>query len=339
MADIGEHMPCSLRESKMDGQRVLTLENGAIRVRIDVDRGAHIFEVTDKRTNVDLLYKDPKGLANHDVGGWYELFPNAGKSCSYGGLAVPGHGDVRNLPWQYRMLESDPQTIRLLMRTESKVLPLALERTVAIHRGLPVLYVAETVANRSEEDQPYLWGHHVTFGQPFIGPECRIDLPVCRLFKRPDYGNESSRLAEGASGSIGDMPGKAGDRVDLSYFPSEPSSEMLFIDGMREHWYNVFNEKIGVGASLAWDSATFPYLWWWEENEAALQAPFNGKVRGMALEPQSSDVPILAKAVSEGRAPILPAGQQRDAWLTLVVHHDPRRVCSVTKEGRVTNED
>ncbi|WP_409344933.1 DUF4432 family protein [Paenibacillus sp. MBLB4367] len=326
---------CKLTQHTMDGHCVLTLENDAIRVSIDVDHGAHLFEMTDKRTNIDVMYKDPKGLS-YDVGGWYELFPNAGTGCSYKGSDVPGHGDVQHLPWTFMIEQESEEEIRVHLRTESKVRPFALEKTVALKKGQASLHIAEKITNLSGEAEPYLWGHHVTFGAPFVSPYSRIDLPGCRVFDQPDYHPNNSRLLSGASGTLDRMPGKRGEKVDNTYFAAEPFNEMLFIDELQEHWYNVFNEQAGLGFALAWDGVVFPYLWLWQEHHSEQEEPFGGQLYAMALEPQASNAPTLSKAVSKGQAPVLEAGQSAETWLTVVMHANRDRVKSVNREGGLT---
>jgi galactose mutarotase-like enzyme len=324
---------CFFETRIIEDHVVLHLENEHISIGIDVDQGAHIYQLIDKKTNVDFLYKDPKGLAKHDIGGWYELFPNAGKACRFNDKDIPGHGDVRSAAWSYRIDHESLAEIQLTLEVTSSVLPFKLEKKIGIRKDLPCLFISEKITNLSSETQPYLWGHHVTFGSPFISPECRIDLPECRVYKRHDYGNEATRLAPNASGTIKSMLGKNGSSLDLTYFSSETCSEMLFINELAGHWYNLFNEKLTVGCALSWHGAAFPYLWLWQENRAAQHPPFLGRTVGMALEPQSSNVPILANAHEEKRAPMLQAGQSLESYLTMTVHNNANLVQFVSKEG------
>lgn len=327
---------CMLTERIAYGHQVLTLENETIRLSVDVDQGAHLFELIDKASGIDVLYKDPLGLSDHNIGGWYELFPNAGKACQYDGSDIPSHGDVRYLPWTYAIEAHSSEEVRVALWTTSRVRPFTLRKTISIRQQVSAVCVTEQITNDSAGDEPYLWGHHVTFGAPFISADTRIDLPPCRIYGLPEYDAAASRVVQASSGTLTDMPGRRGGSVDFSYFPAEPASEMLFIDELQAHWYNVFNERSHVGFALAWDCSAFPALWLWQENRAALQPPFNGQVYGMALEPQSAPTPILANAVAKGQAPTLKAGQSKLSWLTAVLHHQPERVKRVSKQGELT---
>lgn len=305
----------------------MTMENGLIRVSVDMDRGAHIYDITDALSGLNVLYRDPKGVAHHDVGGWYELFPNAGRGCAVDGAALPKHGDVRDLPWRRRIVEASERAVVIRLEVSSVALPFRLTRTMSMSAGRAQLDITETIENVGNRPLPYLWGHHITFGAPFVDKRCRIDLPpTCVLSKRPEYGNEASRLAPDAVGTLGALPGKDGRLLDCAYFPAERCSEMWFADRPGEYWFNVFNEGLQLGCAVVWDGGAFPALWIWQEHGAAAQPPFDGNTRGLALEPQSSGVPVLAEAVREKRAPVLAGGASRKAWLTWILHRDPRRM-------------
>ncbi|MBP1996588.1 DUF4432 family protein [Paenibacillus eucommiae] len=323
-----------LLQHEIQGHRVLTLENEAIRVSIDVDHGAHIFEIRDKRTDIDVLYKDPKGLV-YDVGGWYELFPNAGSGCSYKNTDIPGHGDVQYQSWEFRIEQDGDEEIRLFLWTESKVLPFLISKSIVFRSNESSLFISEKITNKSGEAEPYLWGQHITFGAPFVSPATRIDLPECRVFDRLEDHAADSRVLPGASGTLDSIQGKQGEMLDLTYFPADPFSEMLFIDEIKEYWYNVFNEQEGLGFALAWDNKAFPFLWLWQEHHTIQEAPFNGKVYSMALEPQASNVPTLSNAVEQGEAPVLQPGESLETWMTFVIHNTSDKVKFVSKEGQV----
>lgn len=329
------HGSCLLAQRRIEGHRVVTLANDAMQVSVDLDMGAHIFEITDRQTGTDVLYKDPKGLAAHDVGGWYELFPNAGKSCEFQGVQIPAHGDVRQVPWSFTVREYTEREIIILFQTASRVLPFFIQRTVALSAETACIFVQEKITNRGTDPAPYLWGHHVTFGSPFVCAATRMDLPPCRIFKLPEYDSEHSRIASMAEGTMERMMGKDGEPLDIRYFPADVCAEMLFADGLESHWYNVFQEEIGLGFALGWDSRVFPYLWLWQENLATQREPFCGRVRSMALEPQSANVPVLSRAVQAGTAPVLAGGGSVETWLTAALHHDRRPVRHVARDGRV----
>jgi len=245
------------------------------------------------------------------------------------------HGDIQRRNWEFRVEQENAEEVRVHLWTESKVRPFTLEKTITLFRGQSKLYITEKITNQSTLAEPYLWGHHITFGAPFLSSHSRMDLPVCHVYMRPEIDSATSRLAPVASGTLDAMPGRHGELLDLTYYPKEPSGEMLFIDELQDHWYNVFNEQEGLGFAVAWDRNVFPYLWLWQEYRANQQTPDKDQMYTMALEPQSSNVPILANAAAEGKAPIVQAGQSVETWLTVVMHHTSARVKRVTAAGEV----
>ncbi|MFD0960639.1 DUF4432 family protein [Paenibacillus chungangensis] len=331
----GRETGCRIEEVLVNDVPMLRLENDSIRITVCVLHGAHIIELLDKRTGIDLLYKDPRGPLRYDVGGWYELFPNAGKACGYNGRTIPKHGDIQHRRWDYKIVEHTSSRIKVSMWTESGVLPFRLERTIGMTSHSGSLYLHECVTNIGQERLPYLWGHHVTFGGAFLDGRCTIQLPACRVFKREEYDSSTSRLHPSAAGTLAAMPGRTEGTVDLTAFPTGPCSEMVFADGMKEHWCSVYNERLETGIGLSWDGEAFPYVWLWMESRGEQAAPYNGRVRGMALEPQSSAVPVLERAIADDAAMWLEAGASKKAWLTAVVHRYDGMVDRVTKEGEV----
>ncbi len=74
----------------VEGHRVARMLGPTVTASVDVDRGAHIFELVDLGSGTNVLYRDPRGLVDHVVGGWYSLFPNAGPACVVGSCGFRG---------------------------------------------------------------------------------------------------------------------------------------------------------------------------------------------------------------------------------------------------------
>lgn len=182
----------------VDGHNVVRLESDHVRIGVDVDRGAHIFELVDRSSGINLMYTDPRGLARHMVGGWFELFPNAGPGCVVGGVEMPNHGDVRDLPWKIRDMSSDSVGLAV----SSTLLPLQLEKTVRL-RGATVL-VTERVSNTGAVPVEFLWGHHVTFGSPFVDGAV-VGTSDTVFFADRRYPTAAGRVAPDRPGPLTDL--------------------------------------------------------------------------------------------------------------------------------------
>jgi len=296
----------SVRWGREDGHLVARLGSEAAELALDLDRGAHLFELVDRRSGEQLLYRDPRGLAGHLVGGWYELFPNAGPASAHAGRAVPQHGDVRDAPW--RLEAEEESAVELLV--ESAVLPLRLRRRVELDG--PVVLVRESVESLGDEPTPYLWGHHITFGET-LAVGARISVPSEDIVATAAFSRAASRVAPDRAGApLSAMPGREGGTVDLRAFPGAPASEMLFARRTAP-WFAVEGPRSSI--LVEWDPEAFPALWIWMENRGAEGEPFLGRTVGLALEPQSSPVPSLAAAIADGSAPFLAPGATASAWL------------------------
>lgn len=293
----------------VDGHRVLRLDSDRLRVGVDVDRGAHIFELVEPRSGVNLLYSDPLGLAGHLVGGWYELFPNAGPATVVDGIEVPNHGDVRDLGWQ--VLAQDAGSVRL--GVTSTVFPLRIEKTVEL-RDATVL-VTEVATNTGADPVAFLWGHHVTFGAPFVDG-ATISAPGTVFNADSRYPTPIGRVAPDRPAPLADLSGADGQRVDLSRFPPAPATEMLFAPKASAEPVTVANAALGVTVEIDWDRTAFPALWLWIENGGNQASPFNGRVHALAVEPQVSATPSVANAVADRTAAVLAPGEQRTAWVS-----------------------
>jgi galactose mutarotase-like enzyme len=310
-----ESMPdhAQLDTADVAGVKLTILRNDSIQVGVAVEHGAHIFSFTDRRTGVDVLYKDPRGPADYQVGAWYELLPNAGAACELDGVSVPSHGDIQHQPWTLLDQRVDAGGASLQLQAHSDVASLRVDKTITLDPIRPRLTVAEILTNTGSADQPYLWGQHVTFGEPFLGPSTRITLPYVEVYER-DGGHPSlGRLAPGARGRLDAMPGPDGKPVDLSRFPAAPAGEMLFSEPLTDRWFEVSNSELTF--RLDWAGDAFPCLWVWMANDAVPDHR-GRKITALAVEPQSSPTPGLANAIDAGDAPTLRPGQSITATMT-----------------------
>src|SRR6185312_16415117 len=118
---------------------------------------------------------------------------NANDACSYDGNELPFHGEVALLPWEAEML--DACAVRLPVRCRQ--LPLALERVMRIERGRSELVVEGTVTNEGDVRVPFVWGHHLVVGPPFLEAGCRLELPATTIVTAEEVWEETARLEPG----------------------------------------------------------------------------------------------------------------------------------------------
>ncbi|SDT32117.1 DUF4432 family protein [Jiangella sp. DSM 45060] len=305
---------CSLRETTIDGDRCLVIEDGEIRVSINADHGAHLFELTDLRSGTNLLYEDPRGSRHYRVGAWYELFPNAGPGCVVDGQRISEHGDVQYRRWSWSVRAAGPDQVAVDLATRSEELPFGIRRSVTFAGGGEVR-LDETITNLADRPLHYLWGHHITFGAVMMGPGSRVDLGEAEVFAEA-AGDPSALYAPGARGPLHALPGRDGGVVDLTAFPDRPFGTMLFADRLARHRCGIWSGELATGVCVDWDGEAFPALWFWATRKSGALSD----VVACALEPQASAVHTLSEAIAAGAAPSLDAGASRNAWLRLAVH-------------------
>lgn len=302
-----------LREWSLDGHRIVEMASQALIVRIDVTRGAHIFHLEHRERPGNILYEDPRGVAEHEIGGWFELFPNAGAASEH--PPVPQHGDVRDLAWTVVASEDGADGARLVLEVRSRSVPLLLVREIRLDGETLVL--TTRIRNEGVVTQNYLWGSHLTFGALLLREDLLIDLPAREIFTTEAFVGPHARVAAGG-GTLERLPARSGGSIDARRPGklSAPSSEMLFARGAEGSAALLTSDH---DVRISWDTEAFPAAWLWLENRATQVEPFFGDVVALAIEPQSSTTVGLEDAVRDGSAPSLAPGAEAAGWVAVVV--------------------
>jgi len=345
---------CRLTVSDVCGNRAVALENDAVRAGILVGWGLTVYELVDKASGVDFMFRERLGLErtrgglpswpnpqgvfwDSFIGGWFELFPNAGKACEWNGTVYPQHGEILQCPWEMAVEEDTPERVRVRFTVRTRRTPFRVTRTMEIRAGRPCLYTEERIENLCPVPQKYLWGHHFTIGGDFLNENCRIDLAPSRLYAEPGAQNAASQLRAGGEGTLRAMPGVSGGTVDERPFPARDSHirEMLFAAEMDGCWAAATDQARGLGVALAWDPAVWPAMWLWKEACASRGFPFYGDTYALSFEPQVSATPRLADACADGTAAELPGWGERTAWITVAVSRGAAGAAGVLRDGTV----
>ena len=343
---------CRITEFSIYGHRAISMENRYLRVGILPGWGCQIYEFLDKQTDTDFMFRERRGLSrlngykpsregpqgafwDYMLGGWFEMFPNAGKTCVYNGLTYGQHGEVAYQPWDVELIEDTPEHISLKFSVETMRVDFRLERTMELYVDKPSLFLNEKLVNLSPLPQEYLWGHHFTMGEAFLNEHCVIDTPECVAVDRNTADVPASQLCAGAQGTLKAMTGKDGTPVDETQGQGKDShiSEMLYLREMQAHWLAISDRNKGVGVGLSWDGEAFPFAWIWKEFSAGKTFPFFGHCYGLSFEPCVTSVPIIENASKAGETQILEGHAEKTAWLTVSVHHEKRSVCGLNRDG------
>lgn len=352
MSEAYRNYGCRWLECRVADQRALFLENERLRVGVLVDKGADIFQFLYKPTDTEFMLHTPWGLRRPAIqspqtawgtfldyyeGGWQEILPNGGPACTYRGVALGLHDEISVIPWQFQVVVDTPAEVQVALAVRPFRTPFYLRRLMRLRSHEAILTLEETLTNESGETLDFMWGHHPAFGAPFLGPECRIDLPGEALILETIEGAAGTRLGGGRhrwplatarDGALVDFsrpePGGAGVE-DLGYVLNLP-----------EGWYAVTNQAAQVGFALTWSLTAFPYLWVWRQFNGGADYPWYKRVYTMALEPWSS-YPSggLVTAVANGSAAQLGPGQSITTILRAVAYANVRSVKRVSPEGEI----
>lgn len=338
------------------GVRAARLENDRLLVTVLVDKGADIYELIDKRTGIDVLWKSPWGLRRpgggiHTAlssevawieayeGGWQEIFPNGGNACQYKGVELNFHGEASAVAWDYEIGQhEDAAELRLSVHLARS--PFQLERTMRVTPGSAALWIEERVTNTAREPMDYMWGHHPAYGAPFLGEACRIDTNAQTLVADDWHNPPANPLIPGERISW-PLTHHHGQTVDLRRVPGpgSPRGLMAYLTDFADStaWYGITNAELGLGVGLAWPRDQFPHAWLWQEMHASMGYPWYGNVYVMAIEPFTS-IPghgLVAMMEKTGMHRTLAPGESATARLCTVLYQARDGVRRITLDGEV----
>ena len=295
-------------EYKYKGMRMVFLENEKLRVGVLADKGTDIIEFNHKPTDTDFVWLAPGGVRNptsylstspdplatfldYYPGGWQEIFPNGGAPSSYLGASFGQHGEVSNLPWDYRIVEDSEEAVAVRFSVRTQKTPFLLQKLLRLRSGEGSIQFEETLTNESAVHLRAMWGHHIVFGRPFLEEGCRVRLPEGATVVPHDepIDPDGRRVRGGESYTWPLAADESGAEVDLSVLPARGTpGEIVYIKDLSEGWYEIDNPRKNLGFRVEWDVRQMPYLWFWQEFGASRLYPWYGRNYNVGLEPFSS---------------------------------------------------
>lgn len=311
---LNRNSGCRFIEFEWKGYRTIYLENEIIRIEILVDKGTDIVEFLYKEKDIDFMWRSPIPLyrsskliqtapskigsfIDYYPGGWQEIFPNGGPICEYKDAILGLHGEVALLPWEYKILEDCEEKISIKFYVYTYRTPFYLEKTITIETGKPYIEIDEEVFNLAAEEMDFIWGHHPTFGKPFLSDSCVINIKKAKVKVISGDGKSYTNLKQ-TEGIWPFVEGNDGKLVDISKVPSENEnvSDVIFLSDLDEGYYEIVNEKLKIGFFMEFPIEVFKYIWLWRIAKGSYNYPWYGRNYNLALEPFSS-LPVLSKAI------------------------------------------
>jgi hypothetical protein len=333
-----------IHETQEYGMRVVVLENQTLRLSILADKGADLIEWNYKPLDLDCVWLSADGVRDPRAalatapdaeatfldtypGGWQEVFPNGGIPSQEAGARFGQHGEVSLLPWDYAILADTAEEVAVQFTVRTQRSPYDLTKTFHLTRTEPRFTLTETITNTSGVALRAMWGHHITFGTPFLAPDTQVRLPPgIRGVTHADALFPHERRLTGNQPFIWPLAqGGVGQAIDLSRIPAPGTpSELVYLhDFGDEGWYELASPAHPVTVRVAWDARVLPYLWFWQEYGATTSYPWYGRHYNIGLEPFSSYPTLgIAEAVRNGTA--LTFAPHETKALTFAAHIVPQ---------------
>ena len=317
---------------------ILILENDKIRIKILADRGADLISFVSKDRDFDIAWRTSTGLPTKKVardhpadidtfmngypGGWQTIFPNGGAPSAHNGISYGQHDEVAVLPWERKVITENGDEVSIEFKVLTPKSPFEVIKTFTIKKGESICYVKEQIRNLSESTWEAMWGFHFTFGEPFIDEKSYIvleDNPTVMP-------HESERGTERRMGSTKEFIWPMGrdennNEVDFSRLPKKRTNgEMLYLRDLTTGQYQIVSPTFSAAVKVSWDKEVFPYLWYWQEYGASLEAPWFGKHYNIGLEPFSSyPTSGIADAVKNGSTLKINGGEVKKNFYTVEI--------------------
>jgi hypothetical protein len=331
--------------------RVAYLENDLIRVGILVDKGADVFELEYKPRALDVLWHSPIPLrkpfiattaspegAFHDYffGGWQEVLPAAGWAAGpYLGAYQGLHGEVSLLPFAPRILEDSVERVAIELEVRLYRSPLRLIRRMSLQQNIAALFIQERLENEAPIEFAIMWGHHPSFGPPFLDETCVVRAKATGI--EVNNFHRSGLWEPGAGYKFPLAPNRRSGKLEdvTRILPkSTGSADGICFTGLKEGWFGVTSERLGLGIGMAWDAGLFRFLWMWQEYGGHDDFPWFGRTYNIALEPFTSWPPAgITTAIKNGSARILKPNEIIETNLVAVFYEGD--VSQVRLDGSV----
>ncbi|MGB3328619.1 MAG: DUF4432 family protein, partial [Thermomicrobiales bacterium] len=169
------------------------MENELLRVSILAGKGTDIIELLYKPRDLDFAWLTPGGIRNplaylpsspdtmpfseYYPGGWQEIFPHGGVPGESNGTTFGQHAEVYALPWDTELVRDDGSGVSVRFSVFGHRTPVRLAKTIHLDAGASGIRLEETLTNLSGQPVQAMWGHHITFGLPFMAPGTTLTVP------------------------------------------------------------------------------------------------------------------------------------------------------------------
>jgi galactose mutarotase-like enzyme len=314
---------CRINEYSWRNQQLIVMENQLLRVGILASKGADLIELRYKPTDLDLLWHAPQTLLpgeytpsitrsqgaflDYYLGCWQEIFPIAGPAAVLAGAHQGQHGEVSLLPWDLHVRCDTEARIEVEFAVETVRTPFRLTRRMSLEQNSTLLRFEEKITNLGRQALPYAWGHHPTYGPPFLQAGCIIDLP-------PLDGAATESLVPG---------------------PEAGTEAVISCSRLEGGWCALRNPTLNLTAGLCWDPNVFNYFWMWQVYGGSMNYPYYGRTYNLAFEPLNCPYQAFEQSLAQNILPSLGPGESVETFMEHGIYSGSAPVRSIQSGGRI----
>lgn len=152
----------------------------------------------------------------------------------------------------------------------------------------------------------------VGWAVPFPGLQVRSSR--CNGVCAGGWRYKNRRLRSAQFERFSNIVDRRGRFVDLHSFPAKSArvQDYCVFEGMREGWYAVTNQDLGVGFALVYPPKTYPYLWYWQVFGGGSGWPWYRRTYNVGLEPFTSLANGQPKSGSSKRTALVLSAEKVD---------------------------
>lgn len=339
----GRGYGCRLISYTHKGLNFVAMENAKLRLDICTDRGSDILSLIYKPKDIDFMWKSPTGLkeagkfiqtcasaggnyADYLAGGWQELLPSGGPDVIYG-AELGLHGEVAQLPWQWRVEKDTASEIRIAMWCDTVRLPFRVEKTISLRGSESIVHFSEKLTNLCAQELEFIWAQHPTFGAPLIAPGTKLDIPA-KTFSTSDFYNSPTAVLPAQY--EGQWPVSHGKRFDV--VGETPITDLYYLKDLTDGWYAVTNPELKVGFGMRWNLEDFPYITMWQALNSAPGSHWFDRIYCLSVELWNSYTDRLRTARKNGTLRTIGGNETIEVCFAAVVYEGLKSVQEITPD-------
>ena len=259
-----------LKEFMIFGSKAISIENNKVKMVILTDYGSKIYELIDKKNDLDFLYKNPRVKPRAPVFGvnaenWWSggidfCIPTC-EECEVSGEIIPSFGEFWSQKWDYEVKKYSSKEVLVKLICFGIIYPLLVEEEVFLSSENNFFEIKYKLTNLSSSDLVFLWGLHSIFK---LLDGFKLDIPcktaeVYRSLPDNKYGEE---------GKLYNWPfafNKYTEKLDdLSIISiKKENSEDLHYLKLDKGYFSIKNEKKDIGIKFNFGVSLFRYILFW----------------------------------------------------------------------------